>query len=1077
MKHQEQVPAVFIAFFNISATGDGSQDEQVKTDVNSIRTSLSRSGYKTRLAVVLISDRSIVQAPQMEERLSSIRRLTSLDSKTGLFFMPPMSSQAEISTFVQTLMTALQPLCVEFYRDLTKHARRKKARGGSTQSVSSTAGAGAQSLSTPGWNVRYEVKQGVFAEIRQEMDVAERHYSSAIDELFNAEGVLEFTPSWSPRWDEARLLSDCLALRILKCQLWSALTTAAAQSWIKYKARMGDLIDRRGKGTQTYSWAAWEARWAEVMGQLIQRAEVPALQAAIKEPEENSELEIRQFYAMPEKTYTSMERIPPFNYLHHSGYWLKLANRSTRTRRKRALEIPEEDRTPPAQSPASAVASRSRNYDCYLVSDPHEELDGARHVTTLTTITNAASEQFQSRGQNRMTEIMRLDLAHDLAELERYEDAIHVLVPLWQETSWRNDGWHDIFAEMLLLLRQCAETRNDMELLLASTYELLSIQAPLPTDIAIDLSHCVDGKEGPSSHAFLLKYHDRERLSPVAISFAFDGKETHVGESLRCQLRVTSCANQKSVPITLSNITLHFGASKTMRIIHDSEDSAVPEEMIDLVGVAKDIDGSLEAKANLTFEAGQQRLFNFNLVFRDAGDVSLKETVVLIETERFTIEHTLTNEHISKLNSIFTQRGNETISKFLRHADTTTITVLPKPPKVRLQLQRLRKQYYTDEMVRLIVDIINEEAEAVSGELHVLVSEDSDVALPLQLIDDSEPSDIHDSLQQIELGPAHKTIAQLQPDASHQAGILIQAPSEPLKTAVLITLEYTLSSDSSTTLRKTAMLELSFISAFKAKFNFRPLLYPDAWPSYFDQSTGKSSGKSEGIPQLWRLSSQLHSVASESIVVRSVETIMDSIAGDSLATSEGIEHPDRHTLEPGKFIQYAFNVRTQKHSLEDRRPTTVDCTLATTWALDQESESITTRIPVPRLTLPVSEPRVLCTLADYASSDDDVILHYHIENPSMHFLTFALTMEASEEFGFSGPKYRALSLAPLSRHRVEYRIIVHGQDDSSTEESKWIWPSLQIIDSYYQKTLRVHPGGPGVKLDDKQNIGVFIGDA
>lgn len=279
---------MLIAFFDVSADDSTSQNEQIQIDINAIRTTLARSGYKTKFAAVLMSDRSILRAPELEDRLSAIRRATTLDPKTGFFFMPPMSSSAEIATFVQSMLATLQPLVVEYYRDLTKHARRKKVRGGPAAFLTSPVEGGAHTLSTPGWNVRYEVKQGIFAEFRQEMDVAERHYSAAIEDLFGSEGALETAHTWSPRWNEARLLCDALALRVVRCQLWTALTTGAVISWANYKARMRDLIDRRGKGSQTYGWDAWESRWAEIMAQLIQRADLPTLQPSVRQAQDDS---------------------------------------------------------------------------------------------------------------------------------------------------------------------------------------------------------------------------------------------------------------------------------------------------------------------------------------------------------------------------------------------------------------------------------------------------------------------------------------------------------------------------------------------------------------------------------------------------------------------------------------------------------------------------------------------------------------------------------------------------------------------------------------------------------------------
>lgn len=119
-KHQEQVPALLIAFFEISSKDSGtSQNEQIQIDINAIRAALSRSGFKTKFAAVLMSDESILHAPELEDRLAAIRRATTLDLKTGLFFMPPMSSQVEIANFVeQVLLAPLQPFVTQYYRDL-----------------------------------------------------------------------------------------------------------------------------------------------------------------------------------------------------------------------------------------------------------------------------------------------------------------------------------------------------------------------------------------------------------------------------------------------------------------------------------------------------------------------------------------------------------------------------------------------------------------------------------------------------------------------------------------------------------------------------------------------------------------------------------------------------------------------------------------------------------------------------------------------------------------------------------------------------------------------------------------------
>ena len=93
-------------------------------------------------------------------------------------------------------------------------------------------------------------------------------------------------------------------------------------------------------------------------------------------------------------------------------------------------------------------------------------------------------------------------------------------------------------------------------------------------------------------------------------------------------------------------------------------------------------------------------------------------------------------------------------------------------------------------------------------------------------------------------------------------------------------------------------------------------------------------------------------------------------------------------------------------------------------------------------------------------------MDYTIENPTLHFLTFELSMEASEDFGFSGPKVRSLNVLPMSRQSVRYNIypLVSGE----------IVAQLKVLDRYFNKTLKVLPTD-GLKAD-KKGIAIFVPD-
>jgi hypothetical protein len=94
-----------------------------------------------------------------------------------------------------------------------------------------------------------------------------------------------------------------------------------------------------------------------------------------------------------------------------------------------------------------------------------------------------------------------------------------------------------------------------------------------------------------------------------------------------------------------------------------------------------------------------------------------------------------------------------------------------------------------------------------------------------------------------------------------------------------------------------------------------------------------------------------------------------------------------------------------------------------------------------------------------------VHMEYTVENPSTHFLTFNLVMEASEHFAFSGPKSMVVQLMPLSRHTVRFNLF-------AAKRGLWIQPQLVVIDTYFNKTLRVLPTGD--MRSDKKGVLVWI---
>jgi hypothetical protein len=799
------------------------------------------------------------------------------------------------------------------------------------------------------------------------------------------------------------------------------------------------------------------------MAQIVVLADVPSLQTGV-------EAAAVQVYAPSEKPLTPTDRLPPFNFLHHSGYWLRLLANSVRARWERAIAIPEEDRVSPGQSPASTVANRSAIYDNYLVPEPHLEYpsisDGSYdHPSELDKATIRAVEAFETRRQMRMGEWLRFNLAEDYVRVGRHEDALPVLVQLWDVSSWREDEWMGLFERLLKLLSDCVQREKlakHASMVPALTWELLALHHD--TDLMVesyDLTRCLDGWN--VQEPINLSLDDKQRLSPIAASFVFEDMDSHVGELIRCQLTL-SCNASSTTALRISRVELNIGAPSRITIQHKAageETNDLSTMLVNVEQLKDSADGNLEGTADLTLHSAQRRTFDISFTLKEAQVLRLTDLTIVVETEAFTLSHRIQDDSIRVASQWQVLKNGKVESVLVPHMDAKLLNVLPKPPKMRISLHGMRKQYYTDEQIRLPIELVNDEAEIADGGITASVTAAGGELVTLSWGSGERGESVRRDLKS--LGSS----------ASDTADLLIEAPSEPTSCTLLLELQYSLESDPSTTLSKTLSAELDFVNPFSATFTFAPRLHRSPWPSYFSPESIGTATTPSGIPQLWSLGTQLISLIESPLIINKLDLQVHEVHGESSCHITDASITQEQSLPAQSSLGPAFELTTQKFSLDDRRATGLDLNLIITWSQSGSSSSEnTTTIAVPRLNIPTSEPRVLCDVADYEAETGVAKLQYHIENPSTHFLTFALSMEASDQFAFSGLKFRTLSLAPLSRHCAEYRIMLH--EDAG--DGLWIKPGLQVLDSYYQKNLRINPGGSRVKLDAGREVMVWVGD-
>ncbi|KAM0278999.1 hypothetical protein ACHAQH_004867 [Verticillium albo-atrum] len=1074
-KHQEMVPSVYLCFYTLTcdATMSTLNDNQLKKDINNLRLALTQSGYRTRLVVALLSDDSDTSpslSEDIQERLENIRRGVAMDPKT-FFYIPTQDSLTELEQTTDSILSIVYSHSIEYYRDLGRHARKKRTRGVTPQPTVPPTSGTSQTMTLQDCNVRYDFKAGVFAEFRQEMDSALRSYDQAYEGILS-EDVMDVIPSWSPRWNEARLLTDVITIRAIRCSLWNGQTTSAVRRWRAHRDRIADFVDRRGRGTNNYGWEAWESRWALVMVNLIDKAKLAQLAPSTL-----------SLYIQPEKVVMG-ERLQPWEMLHHTGYWYRDAARHLHSRRALAHSISEEHRkAPDPKSATAAAANKAYSYDTYLCPEPYEEAplegQGTNHAQLIIDCLMAARAEFQVRRQHRVSAELSLECAREMARLKVWDDVVALLRPLWVDMSFRSEGWLDITEELSWLLRAAAAKVGLGDLVASIDWELLNRNFTRRPNWPYDMTKSLDGVAVKSRPTVSIS--DDNMTSFVSASFVFKNEEGKAGETCQAQLAITSNAFPDSAPIVLKQLRVDFaGSLQTITLDHSTDEhseKSTKKASTSLSAVTLTETGSPESEesdgveggsiltglADLELKPGCTTVYEMAIPLRESGEARAASVVLNFETDAFALNYTIGFQAANVADVWF---GPSLSKRRIPRLSSHAIHVQPKPPKMEIRRSAILDQCYANEPIELPLDIVNAEDVDATAKLELHVFGEHVPALRVQvggLEDQSVEATKEESrFQGLVLG----TI-----DATQSTRVVLHLdPSEtPTSYEVTARVAYHLVTDPATPILQVMTFQITIVNPFEANYDIVPRLHPEPWPSLFDyEGTPETVDREElvahprGLAQRWSLVCHYASFATEDIQVIEMEAkVLSCLPGARGISADRPDLPPDGLMIPPKSMQEVkFDLIVQKLTLDDRGPASLDVAFVLRWrrgTADPNSPVNTTTMSVPRSIVLGTEPRVLASVAYVNAGTGLMHLDVTIENASSHFLTFGLSLEPSEEFAFSGAKQTTLHVLPVSRRAVTYRLVplVRGS---------YVRPNLVVRDKYFQKVLRIIPT-EGMKID------------
>ncbi|PWW77011.1 hypothetical protein C7212DRAFT_357436 [Tuber magnatum] len=1107
-KHQLLLPSVFVCFHELyTETNDENiqnlRDNELVASINAAKKHFSpstgstisasiggdeirSSGYRSKFAVVLMSDKSILSSPRIDDRLSYIKRSTNLIANATFFFVPANSSVVELQQFALSFLSTLYPLAIEYYRDLSKHSRRKRNKG----SVPPPTIPSSRALSQQAWNLRYEFKLGIFAEFRQEMDTAARNYETAYEKLLTE--VFETTTSWSDRWTQARLLADITVLRLIRCHLWGEQYTAAKRRWSAHVAHMTNMLNRKGRGTETYGFAAWMSRWNKCLGELIQSGSFPVFSVSVPASPRTPMLGVGidgidppAIYAPPEKQISVSERIGPQDLLHHAGfYYLKAAEfMSLRVRRAKRI----------------SVSDSADSYDLYLCPPPQEE-GTADHNSSQLSLLSLARQEFHSRQQKRMVDSITLQIAKlKIAKAPQDES-------LWGEALkdlrtvariYRKEGWWEVLEDVLWNIVQCGRNAGEGGSVVIAELELTcSSVFKERRGWRYDLSRTLEGVKTVKVKPTLV-VRGGDVVSFLTASYSFETPNVHAGDSIISQLVISSDAHASAAPIVFSELKITYeGNLRTTLLRHTSpsprSDSKINK--INLRGKVQEqshspdeplpsptsIKSFLVANTDLSLAPGETKIYEFSSILREAGDAKAICATFVMYTEGFELDYMVMLDTDGGSGIWWSgEEGGPLKKKPLRAKEPGALTIMPRPPKIEVMAKSaVEGELYVNEIVKIELAVENGE------------EEDAIVDVGLRIlgwpVDDDLPSVtwISDGVEEpatASLYPLGKLSPSTPPT---KRTICFPSPSRPADCAIEITAHYHLVSDPDTPIHKNIMAEMPIVNPFSTAFDFSPRVHPDPWPDYFslEEGTGWENGKRVlGITQQWCLTVTLCTTGGGAVVVENwqlpIHAVESGGEGSVCRVIPGEAPKESLLLDQVKPTSLPFTLDIQKRSLEDRSAASIDVTLVLHWHRNSlpSAPLNTTTLTVPRLPVPPSEPRVLAAVIHPSPTltqplpPNTLTIRYTLENPTNYFLTFNVLMEANEAFAFSGPKQILVQLLPSSRAEIEYRLFVFPvprekgvRFEGEEEGGRWIKPGLRVVDRYFNKMLRVSPGSEGV---------------
>lgn len=356
----------------------------------------------------------------------------------------------EVQNFVSSLQNELLETSIDYYREHGRRLRRKRARPANSNmavSINSPAqgeknGTGSPhvTLNNAALNVRYEFKAATFAEFRAEIEVALKHYEdcySTLLDLFtnpvSATNTHPFILARTKRWAEARVLADCLIVKISKMYLYSGNAEYAVLTHHHHVRRMSHIsASKWGMDQTSFEYWSWESKQHRIFGDLIEAAmgagfKIPLVPGPMPGP--------------PLQAKASAQHVPAQVLQHPGAYYLR-AGLAAEVRRKLFLVALQHYEAAYSQAMTDPNIDEPPKMSAALA---HEK--SAPHADQIIELYTKAYDHYKGSRGVRMT----LSLAYSIARVHHNNGALDTALRFDERISktYRRERWLSVLDSIL----------------------------------------------------------------------------------------------------------------------------------------------------------------------------------------------------------------------------------------------------------------------------------------------------------------------------------------------------------------------------------------------------------------------------------------------------------------------------------------------------------------------------------------------------------------------------------------------------------------------------------------------------